>query len=128
MKKEQQTKNQTVEESKFSEADLAQNETSVREHEDIALKTIVQFFADEMMPLLGIEGEVVSFAPTELTHIELKKFLQDFNLVADDGSWKHLEFQSKNEGKTGLKRFRVYESLASYQHGVEVTTYVLFSG
>lgn len=27
-----------------------------------------------------------------------------------------------------MKRFRVYESLASYQHKVDITTYVLFSG
>lgn len=46
----------------------------------------------------------------------------------EDGSWKHFEFQSKNEGLDGLKRFRSYEALASYQHKVSVTTYVLFSG
>lgn len=31
-------------------------------------------------------------------------------------------------GRKDLKRFRVYEAMASYQHDVEVTTYVLFSG
>lgn len=45
-----------------------------------------------------------------------------------DGSWKHFEFQSKNEGLAGLKRFRTYEALTSYQHKVPITTYVLFSG
>lgn len=53
---------------------------------------------------------------------------EDMNFVMEDGSWVHFEFQSKNEGLEGLKRFRVYEALASYQHKVSVTTYVLFSG
>jgi len=46
----------------------------------------------------------------------------------EDGSWSHFEFQSKNEGLEGLKRFRAYEAVTSYQNHVEVTTYVLFSG
>ena len=31
----------------------------------------------------------------------------------EDGSWKHFEFQSKNEGLASLKRFRTYEALTS---------------
>lgn len=50
------------------------------------------------------------------------------NFVMDDNSWAHFEFQSQNEGLEGLKRFRIYESLASYQHKIPVITYVLFSG
>ena len=46
----------------------------------------------------------------------------------EDGTWKHFEFQSTNEGLKGLKRFRAYESLTSYQYNVTVETYVLFSG
>lgn len=45
-----------------------------------------------------------------------------------DGKWKHFEFQSKNEGVEGLKRFRAYEAVTSYQYKVEVSTYVLYSG
>ena len=33
-----------------------------------------------------------------------------------------------NEGLNGLKRFRVYEALASYEYKADITTYVLFSG
>ena len=46
----------------------------------------------------------------------------------EDGTWKHFEFQSTNEGRAGLRRFRSYEALTSHQHKVEVTTYVLYSG
>lgn len=101
---------------------------SAAQYEDGALKTTMQFFANELLPLFGIKGKVVSFAPTELVKLDLQKLFQDFNLVMDDGSWKHFEFQSTNEGIPGLKRFRSYESLTSYQHKVPVTTYVLYSG
>lgn len=96
--------------------------------EDVALKTVARFFADELLPHFGIEGKVVSFGPTELVHIDIAKFYQDINLVMENGEWKHFEFQSTNEGLEGLKRFRVYEALSSYQNKVSVTTYVLYSG
>lgn len=102
--------------------------SSGAQYEDAALKITMQYFAEEILPYLGIEGKVVGFAPTELVHLEIKKLFQDFNLEMEDGGWKHFEFQSKDEGIPGLKRFRLYESMASYQHGVEVTTYVLYSG
>ena len=46
----------------------------------------------------------------------------------EDGSWNHFEFQSTDDGIEDLKRFRVYESLTSYQYKTKVTTYVLYSG
>jgi len=46
----------------------------------------------------------------------------------EDGSWKHFEFQSTDGGETDLKRIRMYEATASYHNGVDVTTYVLYSG
>lgn len=100
----------------------------VQQHEDAALKLSMQFFADELLPWFNITGKVAAIAPTELIHLDLKKFYQDYTLVMEDGTWKHFEFQSTNEGISGLKRFRVYEAMASYQHKVAVTTYVLYSG
>lgn len=102
--------------------------TPAAQHEDAVLKTMMQFFANELLPFFHIEGHVVSIAPTELVQLEIKKLFQDFNLVMDDGSWKHFEFQSTNDGIAGLKRFRAYEALTSLQHNVSVTTYVLYSG
>lgn len=98
------------------------------QHEDAALKTMMNFFAEELLPFLGIGGKVKAAAPTELVQLEISKLYEDFNLIMEDGSWKHFEFQSTNEGIKGLKRFRSYEALSSYQHQVPVTTYVLFSG
>lgn len=97
--------------------------------EDAALKTMAQFFKDELLPYFHIEGEVDHIAPTEIVHLELKKFYQDFNFVMKDGSWIHFEFQSSDtKALEDLKRFRCYEALVSYQHKVDVHTYVLFSG
>lgn len=99
-----------------------------QQHEDIALKTSTMFFAQELLSYFGIDGKVVGIAPTEEVQIELYRQNQDFNLVMEDGTWKHFEFQSTNEGIKGLKRFRNYEVTASYHHNVEITTYVLYSG
>ena len=98
------------------------------QHEDVALKTAFRYFSDVLLPYFGIQKKAVDLAATELVHLDVKKFYEDFNLVMEDKSWVHFEFQSKNEGLEGLKRFRVYEALASYQHKVSVTTYVLYSG
>ena len=84
--------------------------------EDAVLKLMMHYFKDELLPYLGIEGKAVGIAPTEVIHLELKKFLQDFNLVMEDGSWAHFEFQSTDEGVEGLKRFRIYEAITSYQN------------
>jgi len=98
------------------------------QHEDTALKVVSEFFRDEILPALQIEGKVVGSMATENIHLELKKGYEDFNFLMEDDSVKHFEFQSTNEGKRGLKRFRMYEAHMSYHHNKEVTTYVMFSG
>ncbi len=103
-------------------------DTSLSQVEDAVMKTAIQYFGDELLTFLGIEGTTAYITPTEQVHLDLKKQYQDFNLVMEDGSWKHFEFQSTNEGISGLKRFRTYEAVASQQYGVSITTYVLYSG
>lgn len=100
----------------------------VSQHEDAALKCMMQFFADELLPYFKIQGKSKRIAPTELIYMELKKMFEDFNLEMEDGTWKHFEFQSTNGGLKDLKRFRAYEAVADYQYDVPITTYVLFSG
>ena len=80
------------------------NTNDYSQQEDAALKTAMQFFATDLLPFFQISGSVKGIAPTELISLELKKLFQDFNLIMEDGSWKHFEFQSKNEGlaKTDL--------------------------
>ena len=124
MKKKKKQKNTAVNIQLPSTREVA----SISKHEDVALKVTAQFFKDELMPMLNIEGNVVSVLPTEEIHLELKKGFEDFNYLMEDNTIKHFEFQSTNEGIAGLKRFRVYESQLSLRHDKAVTTYVLFSG
>lgn len=105
-----------------------QEAARLSQHEDHALKVTAQFFQDEIMPALNIEGEVVGVLPTEEIYLELKKGAEDFNYLMSNDSIKHFEFQSTNGGVDDLKRFRVYEAQLSYKHKKPVTTYVLFSG
>ena len=79
------------------------NDGGYSQVEDAVMKTVMQCFKDELLPYFGIKEKAVVIAPTEAVHLELKKLLQDFNLVMEDGSWSHFEFQSKNEGLEGLK-------------------------
>ena len=99
-----------------------------QKHEDAALKMGMQYFAEDLLPYLGIEGKVQRIAPTEAITLNIYRGMADFNEVMKEGDWKHFEFQSTNGGLEDLKRFRAYEAVLSFQHKVSVTTYVLFSG
>lgn len=79
--------------------------------EDAVLKTVMQYFKDELLPYFGIQKKAIRIAPTEETHLEIHKLFQDFNLVMEDGSWSHFEFQSTNEGLDGLKDFEFTKQL-----------------
>ena len=105
------------------------NKTQRPHHvEDAIHKITTQFFSKELLPYFNIVGEVDHIGPTEIVHLEVKKFYEDLNLVMKDGSWAHFEFQSTDKGITDLKRFRCYEALTSQQYNVVVRTYVLYSG
>lgn len=120
---------ETVKKKKLKRGTIGEAKTSEpKEQEDAAMKIAAQYFGDVLLPRFGIKGKVVGYGPTELVHLELKKLYQDFIFIMEDGRWIHFEFQSTNEGRKGLKRFRVYEAVTSYLYGVEVTTYVLYSG
>ena len=43
----------------------------------------MQFFSEDILPFLGIEGKVVSAAPTEGIHLELKKMFEDLGIPMD---------------------------------------------
>lgn len=102
--------------------------SGIQQHEDAVLKISAEFFKDEVIPWLGIKEKAISIAPTELVHLELQKRYMDFNYVMEDESWSHFEFQSTPITLKDMRRFRLYDALASIQYGVTITTYVLFSG
>lgn len=75
--------------------------------EDTINKITAQFFGDELLSHMGVDGEIDHIGSTELTH---------------------LEFQSTDNGEIDLKRFRAYEAVTSHQNDADVRTYVLYSG
>lgn len=95
--------------------------------EDRALKAAAQFMGEELLPFLGIEGTMKRIAPTEQVYLNIKDLMEDFNYEMEDGTWKHLEFESDEITKEDLRRFRAYEAMISYHYKAEVTTCVVCS-
>lgn len=96
-------------------------------YEDLAMKTVAQYFGEELLPYMGVEGKIKYIAPTESVHLEVRNLYQDFNYVVEDGSWLHLEFESDSIKIEDLRRFREYEATTSRTHKVEVNTCVICS-
>lgn len=95
--------------------------------EDRALKAAAQFMGRELLPLLGVKHAIKRVAPTEQVYLKTEDFSEDFNYELEGGGLLHLEFESDSITKEDLRRFRLYESLLSYQYKTEVTTCVLCS-
>ncbi len=95
--------------------------------EDRAMKETARLFGKELMTRLGVNGRMLRIAPTEEIWLGSKRFDQDFNYEMEDKSWVHLEFESDQITVKDLRRFRAYEAVTSYHHGVEVVSYVLCS-
>ena len=93
--------------------------------EDRAMKAAAQFMGQELLPLLGVNTPIKRVAPTEQVYLKTETFSEDFNYELVNGGLLHLEFESDSITKEDLRRFRVYESLLSYQYGTEVTTCVI---
>ncbi|MCD8104326.1 MAG: hypothetical protein LUF35_04825 [Lachnospiraceae bacterium] len=77
--------------------------SSINQTEDTVMKVMMEFFSEEMLPVFGITQSVKSFTMTEEVHLDINKGLQDFNLVMDDESIAHFEFQSTNGGRRDLQ-------------------------
>lgn len=109
-------------EGRNKKADIGQaHQPDIRQPlEDRAFKQAAQFFGEELFAYFGIAGNVKRVAPTELVHLELKDLFQDFIFEMEDGSWKHLEFESDSISLEDLRRFRVYEAMTSHLYQVEV--------
>ena len=71
--------------------EVKQKQTGANQIEDSVMKTMVRFFADELLPYLGIKGKVKMIAPTEEIHMEIKRLYEDMNLIMEDGTWKLME-------------------------------------
>mgnify|MGYP005775051775 CR=1 FL=1 len=93
--------------------------------EDKAMKTAAQYFGEDLLPYLGVKGKVVRVAPTEHIHLEARKLEEDFNFEMEDGSYKHLEFESDQITIRDLRRFREYEAYLGMTCDAPVSTVVI---
>lgn len=100
----------------------------VPNYEDIAFKRAMQYFGEVLISSLGIDFPVIRPVPTEIVHLEVSRMETDFNFLAEGPKILHFEFQSTNGGKKDLRRFRYYEVTLSEFYGMEVITYVVFTG
>lgn len=97
-------------------------------YEDRVLKSAMAYFGEELLPLLGIKEKVTGILPTEEITLIVKQSLMDYNFLTESRKIFHFEFQSTEEGEDGLRRFRRYEVNLSYHYGMEVITFVIFTG
>lgn len=95
--------------------------------EDMVMKQAMQYFGEELLPFLGIHQKMALITPTEQIYLEARRWNEDYNFTAEDGSWHHFEFESDALSVEDLRRFRGYESVISYTYHVPVTTYVICS-
>lgn len=93
--------------------------------EDKIFKTAAQFFGDDLLPLMGIEGVIHYVAPTEQVHLEVRRLEEDFNFAMEDGTLRHLEFESDSITTKDLRRFREYEAYMSMAYQAPVITSVI---
>lgn len=93
--------------------------------EDKVMKTAAQYFGKDLLPYLGVKGKVLRAAPTEHIHLEARRLEEDFNFVMEDGSYKHLEFESDQINDEDLRRFREYEAYLGMVCNAQVSTVVI---
>lgn len=100
-------------------------ETGNLQLEDKILKTAAQFFGEDLLPIMGIKGTIRYVVPTEQIHLEARRLEEDFNFAMEDGTLRHLEFESDSIAIKDLRRFREYEAYMSMSYQAPVITTVI---
>lgn len=95
--------------------------------EDLALKSAIDYFGDELIHWLGIQEKAVRSAPTEIVELETRHMYEDFIYEMENGIWYHFEFESDSLTVDDLRRFREYEASTARRINAPVITYVICS-
>lgn len=95
--------------------------------EDAIMKMAWDTFAREGRKMFGFKKKVKDTGRTELITLNLKYLHLDYLYLMEDDTYEIYEFQTTNNNKEDLRRFRAYESTVSHQTGKEVFTYVIYS-
>ena len=93
--------------------------------EDKVMKTAAQFFGEDLLPYIGVKGKILTVAPTEHVHLEMRRLEEDFNFIMEKGAIRHLEFESDNITEQDLRRFREYEAYIGMIYSAPVMTTVI---
>lgn len=109
------------------EESFEEKEQSVSQLEDKVMKTAAQFFGEDLLPYLGIREKIRRVAPTEYIRLEARRLEEDFNFEMEDGSYRHLEFESDRVTTEDLRRFREYEAYLGMVCQAPVQTVVICS-
>jgi hypothetical protein len=91
------------------------------------MKVIMELFQGDAVKFFGINKKIVSATRTELTHLELKRNIDDWVLEAEDKSFIHFEFQT-TLNENDLKRFMVSDAILCYKKGRPVKTVIVYTG
>ena len=100
----------------------------MQKYEDLILKQAWSTFAHEGLEMFGIKSKVKSSGPTDAIKLAVEKMYLDYTYLMEDNTFSHFQFQSTNNNKSDLRRFRANEAWLSHQEGKEVITYVIYSG
>lgn len=95
--------------------------------EDLAFKSAIDYFGDELIHWLGIQEKTVRSAPPEIVELETRHMYEDFLYEMENGNWYHFEFESDSLTIDDLKRFREYEASTARRINAPVITYVICS-
>ena len=106
---------------------LLPERTGPTHSEDLAWKAASAYFGDELIQWLGIPEKAVRSVPTEMVHLELRHFYEDFLYEMENGLFYHFEFESDAITEADLRRFREYDASVSRAYDIPVITYVICS-
>ena len=74
---------------------------------------------------IGVKGKILTVAPTEHVHLEMRRLEEDFNFIMEKGAIRHLEFESDSITEQDLRRFREYEAYIGMIYSAPVMTTVI---
>jgi hypothetical protein len=90
------------------------------------MKNVMELFKGDAVKFFGIDKKIVSAARTERLQIDIQKNIDDWKLLADDGTYIHFEFQSDYD-KNDLSRFMVSDAMFYFKEKKPVQTIVVYS-
>ncbi|MDR1687406.1 MAG: hypothetical protein LBS21_02185 [Clostridiales bacterium] len=94
--------------------------------EDIIMKSIMELFKGDAIKFFGVDKKIVSVERTEFTQIKASQKTDDWMLIAEDGSYIHVEFQT-TYSLEDLSRFMLSDAMLYFKERKPIKTIVVYS-